>query len=81
MANIKTITKENSFDVVLEEKGDHALAVIKAVKKNCGLSLMQAYDLVYGTPATVKECLSESEAKNFKKLLEEAGAKVRLINY
>lgn len=70
--------EKTSFDVVLKEAGAAKLQVVKAVKEACGLGLKEAKDLVDGTPSTVKEGLSKSEAEALKKALEEAGAVVEL---
>ena len=70
--------EKTSFDVVLAEVGATKLQVVKAVKEACGLGLKEAKDLVDAAPATVKEGLSQEEAENLKKAIEEAGAKVEL---
>ncbi|HEX5636832.1 MAG TPA: ribosomal protein L7/L12, partial [Gammaproteobacteria bacterium] len=43
-----------------------------------GLGLKEAKDMVEGVPSTVKEGIGKKEAEDFKKQLEEAGAKVDL---
>ena len=72
------VEEKTSFDVVLAEVGATKLQVVKAVKEACGLGLKEAKDLVDAAPATVKEGLSNEEAENLKKAIEEAGAKVEL---
>ena len=52
--------------------------VIKAVKEITGLGLKESKDLVDGAPKPVKEGVSEADAQNFKKQLEDAGATVEL---
>ena len=70
--------EQTEFTVVLKEAGASKLAVVKAVKELTGLGLKEAKDLVDGTPANVKECISKDEAEGLKKALEEAGAVVEL---
>ena len=74
----EAVEEKTSFDVVLDEVGGAKLAVVKAVKEDCGLGLKEAKDLVDGAPSTLKEGLSKNEAENLKKAIEEAGAKVEL---
>lgn len=70
--------EKTSFDVILAEVGGAKLQVVKAVKEACGLGLKEAKDLVDAAPAKIKEGLSKEEAENFKKAIEESGAKVEL---
>jgi large subunit ribosomal protein L7/L12 len=66
------------FDVVLTGFGDNKVSVIKAVRAVTGLGLKEAKDAVEGTPSTVKEAVSKSEAEELKKKLEEAGGTAEL---
>jgi large subunit ribosomal protein L7/L12 len=52
--------------------------VIKVVREITGLGLKEAKDLIEGAPKPVKENVSKDEAENFKKKLEEGGAKVEV---
>lgn len=70
--------EKDEFDVVLAEMGSNKVSVIKAVRAITGLGLKEAKDMVESAPATVKEAASKDDAENFKKQLEEAGAKVEL---
>ncbi|KPK38166.1 MAG: 50S ribosomal protein L7/L12 [Gammaproteobacteria bacterium SG8_47] len=70
--------EKTEFDVVMSSFGDNKVSVIKAVRAITGLGLKEAKDLVEGVPSTVKEGASKDDAENFKKQLEEAGAKVEL---
>ena len=70
--------EKDEFDVVLASFGDNKVAVIKAVRAITGLGLKEAKELVEGAPSPVKEGASKAEAEDFKKQLEEAGAKVEL---
>jgi len=70
--------EKDEFDVVLTGFGDNKVAVIKAVRAVTGLGLKEAKDAVEGTPSTLKEAVSKSEAEELKKGLEEAGGTVEL---
>ena len=66
------------YDVILKSAGDQKLKVITAVKLNCGVSLVEAKDLVYATPCTLKEGLPKADAEAVKKAVEEWGAVIEL---
>ena len=70
--------EKDEFDVVLTSFGENKVAVIKAVRAITGLGLKEAKDAVEGAPSTIKEAASKTEAEDFKKQLEEAGASVEL---
>ena len=69
---------KDSWDVVLVGAGETKMAVIKAVKEITGLGLKESKEIVDGCPKAVKEGVSESEADEIKKKLEEAGATVEV---
>lgn len=69
---------KDSWDVVLTEAGETKMNVIKAVKEITGLGLKESKEIVDGAPKTVKEGVSEAEANDIKKKLEDAGATVEL---
>ena len=70
--------EKSEFDVVLEGFGDNKIAVIKVVREITGLGLKEAKAIVDGAPKAVKEKVSQAEADDIKKKLEEAGAKVEV---
>ena len=70
--------EKTEFDVILTAAGDQKVGVIKVVRAITGLGLKEAKDLVDGAPKTVKEGVSQAEADDIKKQLEEAGAKVEI---
>ncbi|MFM7741472.1 MAG: 50S ribosomal protein L7/L12 [Planctomycetota bacterium] len=70
--------EKTEFDVVLANAGDKKLEVVKVVKAITGASLMDAKKMVDAPPATVKQGVSEDEAKKLKADLEAAGATVEL---
>ena len=69
---------KTEFDVILAASGDQKVGVIKVVRAITGLGLKEAKDLVDGAPKTLKEGVSQAEADDSKKQLEEAGAKVEI---
>lgn len=70
--------EKDSFNVELSASGDTKIAVIKVVKEVLALGLKEAKDLVDAVPSMLKEGMKKAEADEFKKKLEEAGAKVTL---
>jgi len=66
------------FDVILKSAGQAKINVIKAVRGITDLGLKEAKELVDSAPKALKEGVSESEAKEMKAQLEEAGAEVEL---
>ena len=69
---------QTEFDVVLLTAGAAKVGVIKVVHAITGLGLKEAKDLVVGAPKAVKEAISQAEADDIKKQLEEAGATVEI---
>ena len=57
---------------------DAKIKVIKAVREIAGLGLAEAKAFVESAPKALKEGVSKEDAENFKKQLEEAGAKVEI---
>ena len=72
------VEEKTEFDVILVEAGDKKINVIKEVRAITGLGLKEAKDLVEGAPKPVKEGVNKDDAAKFKKVLEEAGAKVEV---
>ena len=72
------VEEKTEFNVELKEAGANKIAVIKAVREITGLGLKEAKDLVEGAPKVLKEGVSKADSEEFKKKLEEAGAKVEL---
>src|SRR6476620_3712875 len=70
--------EQTEFTVILKESGANKIGVIKVVREITGLGLKEAKDLVEGAPKDLKEGVAKAEAEDFKKKLEEAGAKVEL---
>ena len=72
------VEEQTEFTVILAAIGEKKVEVIKAVRAITNLGLKEAKDLVEGAPATVKDAVSKDDAAKFKKLLEDAGAKVEI---
>ena len=72
------VEEKTEFTVELKEAGANKINVIKVVREITGLGLKEAKDLVEAAPKALKEGVSKAEAEDFKKRLEEAGAKVEL---
>ena len=70
--------EQTEFTVMLSEVGADKIKVIKVVRELTNLGLKEAKDLVDGAPKLVKEGVGKAEAQEFKKKLEEAGAKASL---
>lgn len=70
--------EKTEFDVVITEVGDKKIQVIKTVRAVTGLGLKEAKALVDELPGTVKEGVSQDEADDVVKQLEEAGATVEV---
>ena len=71
--------EKTGFDVVLAGFDAAAkIKVIKAVREIAGLGLAEAKAFVESAPKALKEGVSKEDAENFKKQLEEAGAKVEI---
>ena len=72
------VAEQTEFTVELKEAGANKINVIKVVREITGLGLKEAKDLVEAAPKPLKEGVAKAEAQEFKKKLEEAGAKVEL---
>ena len=71
--------EKTTFDVILKAvPPDKKISAIKVVRAATGLGLKEAKDLVEAAPKPLKEGVAKAEAEEFKKKLEEAGAKVEL---
>ena len=70
--------EKTDFSVVLVEAGANKINVIKVVREITGLGLKEAKDATEKTPHTLKEGINKDDAEEFKKKLEEDGAKVEI---
>ena len=70
--------EKSAYTVHLASAGEGKIAVMKVVKEVLALGLKDAKDLVDGAPVDLKKDMKKAEAEDFKKKLEEAGAKVDL---
>jgi len=69
---------QTEFDVVLTDAGDKKINAIKVVRAITGLGLKEAKAAVEEVPSVLKQAVSKEEAEEFKKQIEEAGAKCEL---
>ncbi len=70
--------EQTEFDVVMTSFGEKKVAVIKAVRAITGLGLKEAKSAVEGVPSTLKEGVSQADAEEVVKALEEAGASAEI---
>ena len=69
---------KTEFDVILASAGGSKMGVIKLVKEITGLGLKEAKELVDHAPKPIKEGISQADADEIKKKLEDAGATVEI---
>jgi len=70
---------QTEFDVIIESIGSGSkLAIVKLVKELTSLGLRESMDLVNSAPITLKEKVSESEAKELEKKFENIGAEIKI---
>lgn len=70
--------EKSSYSVELTDAGAQKIAVIKVVRELTGLGIGEAKALVDAAPKALKEGVAKADAEEWKKKLEEAGAKVAL---
>lgn len=70
--------EKTEFTLVLDNSGADRVKVIKVVREITNLGLKEAKDVVDQAPKTLKEGISKAEAEDFKKKLEEVGAKASI---
>ncbi len=68
--------EQTEFDVILIGFGDKKIQVIKEVRGITALGLKEAKTLVEDVPKTLKEAVSQDEAKQIKEKIEAAGGQV-----
>lgn len=78
VAAAEAAEEKSAYTVHLTSAGEGKIAVMKVVKEVLALGLKDAKDLVDGAPVDLKKDMKKVEAEEFKKKLEEAGAKVEL---
>ena len=70
--------EQTEFDVVLTDAGEKKINAIKVVRAITGLGLKEAKGAVEDAPTVLKAGVPKDEAEDFKKQIEEAGAKCEL---
>lgn len=69
---------KTAFTVVLKDAGQSKIQVIKVLREVVGLGLKEAKELTDTVPKPVKENISQKEAEELRKKLEEAGAVIEI---
>ena len=64
---------------MLTSFGNRKIAVIKAVRRLTGLGLKEAKELVESAPTIMATGLSERQAQEYCREIEEAGGQARVI--
>jgi large subunit ribosomal protein L7/L12 len=77
-AGAEAVEEKTDFDIHLDDAGSERVKVIKVVREITGLGLKEAKDLVDAAPKMLKDGVAKADAEDFKKKLEEAGAKASL---
>ena len=77
-AAAEAVEEKTEFDLFLDDAGAERVKVIKVVREITSLGLKEAKDLVDSAPKLVKDGLAKAQADEFKKKLEEVGAKASL---
>ena len=70
----ETPEAKTAFTVILKDAGQSKIQVIKVLREVVGMGLKEAKELTDSAPKPVKENVSQKEAEELKKKLEEAGA-------
>jgi large subunit ribosomal protein L7/L12 len=70
--------EQAAFNVEITESGSNKIGVIKVIRELTQMGLKDAKDLVDASPKVLKEGVEKAQAAEWKKKLEEAGAKVTL---
>ena len=77
--NLDSITNDKEIEITIESVlPDKKITLLKFIKNNFNLSLKESKDIIDNLPKIIKKCSKKEEADNFKKQLEESGAKVVL---
>ena len=77
-AAAEAVEEKAEFTVELTASGDKKIDVIKAIRSFMEVGLKDAKDMVDGAPKVIKEGVPKAQAEEWKKKLEDAGARVTL---
>ncbi len=72
------VEEKTEFALWLDNAGAEKVKAIKVVREITNLGLKEAKDLVEAAPKLVKDGLTKADSENFKKKLEEIGAKASI---
>ena len=70
--------EKSAFDVEITSAGSNKIGVIKVIREVTQMGLADAKALVDGAPKVLQEAVAKAQANEWKKKLEDAGAKVTL---
>jgi large subunit ribosomal protein L7/L12 len=74
------IEEKTTFDLVLNEiPADKKVSIYKVIRVVAGIAVNQVKDFTATLPKTVKEGISKAEVEDFKKQMEDAGAKCSIL--
>ncbi|MFH1047972.1 MAG: 50S ribosomal protein L7/L12 [Patescibacteria group bacterium] len=77
-AAAEEVEEKSAFDVEITEAGANKIAVIKAIREITQMGLADAKGVVDAAPKVLQEAVAKEQANEWKKKLEDAGAKVTL---
>lgn len=77
-APTEAVEEKTEFTVTLLDSGEKKINVIKVLRELTGLGLKEAKDAAEKTPTVLKEAANKAESEEFKKKLEDVGAKVEV---
>jgi large subunit ribosomal protein L7/L12 len=70
--------EKSAFDVEITSAGSNKIGVIKVIREVTQMGLADAKALVDSAPKVLQEAVAKAQANEWKKKLEDAGAKVTL---
>ena len=79
LAKLLKTEDESRFEVVLKSAGQAKLGVVKVIKESLGIGLKEAKEIVDSAPSTVADFVGTKDARDLKKLIEDAGGTVNLV--
>ena len=68
----------DTYDLVLEEPGEHRISLIKAIRTVTKLGLAEAKDMAGSTPVVVLRGVSKARADRAMRQIERTGARVHI---
>lgn len=72
------VEEQTEFTVMLVDHGPERVAVIKALRSEVGLGLLEGKELINTLPQPIKKDVSRGIAETLQKIFEDIGAKVEI---